>query len=656
MVLHKPLTIEYSARLLRIHRHADGQIVGELENFCLQPGRTPDYKAISYVWGDGTSERTIVVNNCNISVLLSVYSILEALCDMPKQYFPGHDTVSPPWVWLDSICINQKDVAEVGQQVAYMADIFGKATSVIVWLGHGNARTDRGVELMKLMANYKEHEPISHPMVADVEAWKGYQEIAANPWWTRAWTLQESLVPQNVTYHCGSKSLSERQFKRAVLLTREGLIPKSVASTDQPWAALWNRRRIAQWYWSSNMPLPGDSINILALLAYTRHAQASDDRDYLYSLVGCVNTAERDIVGRPNYGQSVESIYTAFCREWIITHQSLDIICFTTLFAPHDSGSKGGLPSWVPDWRDRPSSGWSASNPVPLLVSQPANEHIGTFIPKQFLVARARSRLFSAAGAIKMRFNFSSDTKQLTCKGQTIDVLDGMAAMVDSPSQGKIRVFEPLIQSTSTENCSPAIINTPSTLEAFSAVAADIALSLVLGRADVYLQHKADVTRVLAQIKALLEDAEHDENIEGRRTRELLAWLRCNKSLLMRGVPLGEALNASRLGHLAPLRIPDTPWYTAAEHGIRWKFKKAATLRDMARRLAVTNNGHVGMVPRSARKGDLVCVLYGCSVPVALRPLAHDQYRLIGECYLPGFMEGQVIGDGRYCTQNYTIA
>jgi hypothetical protein len=45
-----------------------------------------------------------------------------------------------------------------------------------------------------------------------------------------------------------------------------------------------------------------------------------------------------------------------------------------------------------------------------------------------------------------------------------------------------------------------------------------------------------------------------------------------------------------------------------------------------------------------AQQGDLVCVLFGCSVPVVLRRLDEDNsYTFIGECYLHGFMDGEAI-------------
>ena len=37
------------------------------------------------------------------------------------------------------------------------------------------------------------------------------------------------------------------------------------------------------------------------------------------------------------------------------------------------------------------------------------------------------------------------------------------------------------------------------------------------------------------------------------------------------------------------------------------------------RRLIKTFNGRLGLAPAKVQRGDLVCILYGCSVPVIMR-------------------------------------
>jgi hypothetical protein len=41
-------------------------------------------------------------------------------------------------LWVDAICINQKDDKERGHQVGMMRDVYSKATEVLIWLGEAS--------------------------------------------------------------------------------------------------------------------------------------------------------------------------------------------------------------------------------------------------------------------------------------------------------------------------------------------------------------------------------------------------------------------------------------------------------------------------------------------------------------------------------------
>jgi hypothetical protein len=48
-----------------------------------------------------------------------------------------------------------------------------------------------------------------------------------------------------------------------------------------------------------------------------------------------------------------------------------------------------------------------------------------------------------------------------------------------------------------------------------------------------------------------------------------------------------------------------------------------------------------GICPPKASNNDIICILFGCSVPVVLRKVANDKYHFIGECYVHGMMDGE---------------
>jgi len=60
-----------------------------------------------------------------------------------------------------------------------------------------------------------------------------------------------------------------------------------------------------------------------------------------------------------------------------------------------------------------------------------------------------------------------------------------------------------------------------------------------------------------------------------------------------------------------------------------------------------TENSQVGVAPGRAFCSDIVCILWGCDVPVLLRRFRNggdaEQFELIGECYVYGLMDGEAL-------------
>lgn len=72
------------------------------------------------------------------------------------------------------------------------------------------------------------------------------------------------------------------------------------------------------------------------------------------------------------------------------------------------------------------------------------------------------------------------------------------------------------------------------------------------------------------------------------------------------------------------------------------------------RRFMVTERDSIGFAPPEAVVGDMIVLLWGCSVPVILRELEprktradgqmdDGKYKLIGECYIHGIMKGEFL-------------
>ena len=69
---------------------------------------------------------------------------------------------------------------------------------------------------------------------------------------------------------------------------------------------------------------------------------------------------------------------------------------------------------------------------------------------------------------------------------------------------------------------------------------------------------------------------------------------------------------------------------------------KLCTESVSGRRMIMTTEGRIGLVPAETQQGDVVCLL-GLDVPFVLRKIGADTYIVIGEAYIHGAMDGEIV-------------
>jgi hypothetical protein len=115
-------------------------------------------------------------------------------------------------------------------------------------------------------------------------------------------------------------------------------------------------------------------------------------------------------------------------------------------------------------------------------------------------------------------------------------------------------------------------------------------------------------------------------------------------------------LTTGRLGHV------DREHSTFIPGEIQWSAAAAAAVALRAcygRRQFVMDNGAVGIGPAAMQPRDVVCVLFGGCVPYILRATDTDGlYRIVGESYVQGMMQGEVIKEwkaGKFAKKRFTL-
>ncbi|KAI0548027.1 ankyrin repeat-containing domain protein [Xylaria curta] len=296
---HDPLdSIERSFRLLRLKRGTGQEIQCELiptsfDNNQLQ------YEAVSYTWGPNFKSGTINIRGKRLPVNFNLRLIL-------------HDLRSPETdriLWIDAICINQRNELEKGHQVQQMREIFSSAKRVLFCVGRPTDSTDllmnslrelqeklqkldfeessikTAWEEVQLRIADNHFSPVSEQLEAlTCIQRQGLEYILTQDWFQRVWILQEVANARDALVYCGSKSISATVFVIGVrLLAVLKLMP-------------WTLKIYPKGF---------------------RYAKATDERDKIFALFGlCTDT---QLKGFPKVD------YTKSARE--IIRDTISYIC-----------------------------------------------------------------------------------------------------------------------------------------------------------------------------------------------------------------------------------------------------------------------------------------------------------------------------------------
>ena len=69
-------------------------------------------------------------------------------------------------------------------------------------------------------------------------------------------------------------------------------------------------------------------------------------------------------------------------------------------------------------------------------------------------------------------------------------------------------------------------------------------------------------------------------------------------------------------------------------------------IRNDGRRPFITSRGHLGLGPSAILPGDKIAVLFGAELPFILRQDDKGYYQIIGEAYVHGIMDGEIMAMG----------
>ncbi|KAK1752769.1 heterokaryon incompatibility protein-domain-containing protein [Echria macrotheca] len=334
--------------------------------------KKPEFDALSYVWGDPTATKTISVDGEDFEATSNLEAALRALRSRHKLRT----------LWVDAICINQRDVAEKNSQVPLMSRIYQNATRVVPWLGPSNPSVDIAISYIEAFIEKRltwrssiwlklrvaaavSTKAKKRYILAVLQAAEGASLLLASPYWTRMWTFQEYYVPTKEPM-CRRGSL-EFKFRAETLVE---VAERAMKLNDLVRRLDWEEDETARYerHYSSigesHDTIPGslaftqsrftDTEPVLSpylalLLHQTYGRRCSDPRDKVFALYGALEPKARGLLPPPDYSKPISTVFLE-TTTYLINHERIlpyDACELATAGSPSNNDK---YPSWLLDF------------------------------------------------------------------------------------------------------------------------------------------------------------------------------------------------------------------------------------------------------------------------------------------------------------------
>ncbi|KAL2071736.1 hypothetical protein VTL71DRAFT_12971 [Oculimacula yallundae] len=297
------------------------------------------YTALSYVWGDASQRKDILIDGLCIDITASL--------DLALRHI--RHPMSVMRVWADGICINQHNEPEKSQEVAQMGSIYKTATHTIIFLGPATANCEAlisGIAVAGGLSDNNSTDQLSqngHSAQALLDIWK-------YPWFTRVWTLQELVLSNSPWIQCGLSrckwdTLAEYIPWDETSDRAEGMKPLISLKAQR---AKYQSDRFSKTTSADDpMEIELDATDFLSILHARRAMGVSDPRDFVYANLGLIGPSLLGAIPI-DYTRSYPVIFTDLARKALDWIPLLDILGM--IEAEDKTHRVQGLPSWVPDW------------------------------------------------------------------------------------------------------------------------------------------------------------------------------------------------------------------------------------------------------------------------------------------------------------------
>lgn len=647
-------------------------------------GDEPTFRALSYVWGDARVTRTITVNGRQVEVTKNLADALQGVYHTLEKEQSYSTAKVSRLLWVDALCINQKNVHDKNYQVPLMKKIYSSAERVFAWMGEFDPKLALSFEAFWVIDKEVSALPTEEQssiewvkrcpaLCRDIEVndqkeaspvYHSIRRFLEHPYWSRVWILQEGILANDLWLMSGTSVLEV-----AVLLSACSWLNKIRHRYDledrpnfidpQSWImlktthvspiSLLNNTKYfvnLREEYKETVRGPGFFAGFL----FVFH-QATHPKDYVYGYCGLTGVHDD-----PDYSEktTVAQVYCSVVNSW-----------FSYCFESKRSGLR--------EDGSRFSELWFLSNagigyywdPVPGLPSWAPNfAGVGKAKKKdRNRVVCRRLRGLDADLGVFTDFVENAQLKGLAfrCPAVQIGKIDVVGPRIDFNTRSLLQLRSAIL-----ECISRSPIYRPSGCHTLVPVVQALRHNTWKSSGGTTFQHILPALCVLWSIEELEEDngkqALTDPKVNELRIKEFLSKYYLHNTdgsdanITNETENYSKQLECSREETSAIINSPKAD----LTQQLCDEFQKIVFNKDgiiaganlfyqssfsdvCGSSFAETENGYIGIFPPRLEKGDIVCILKGCSTPVLLRKVS-DHYEHVGTCFVPGLMDGEAAG------------
>ena len=356
--------------------------------------KAPSYIALSYVWGDPNNSHSVNVNSRNFNVTQNLYEALLHIHELSSIFEEGlsrrsESGLADLFLWVDALCINQREIDERSKQVPKMTGIFSSAYTVLIWLGPFEklGRRILGVELLlHVLESMSPLDEFPKPTLtfvlspeprdpgdAAIRLLETYMDIMRNDWFRRGWVVQEYALSQRKPCALLGNALFSFQSLNPLGSVLSQLLLERQGDWLKDWADSLGLNPEILNHFAFGPTCMRDLIatrefremslanQLLSIIMNQCPKLTAVPHDKIYGLLGMVNLAQLPAQLTPNYRLSYGQVCKDYTRFIIENTKDLRMLMFI-------GNPVVGQPSWV--------NGFHLDTPWHI---EPAVRHTGFF-------------------------------------------------------------------------------------------------------------------------------------------------------------------------------------------------------------------------------------------------------------------------------------